>query len=159
MAKNKKKTEEQPLSKNKAIRRFHTDVNALASLVNEQIFENCRNYYWVGDEVGGICDFDDVDFLTPTEMVLILENNLTYDQYEEWRNADLDYNADKEASQQRHINLDSWLRGARYEMFDKQTTVPSGKPEVSIKADAEEDRKRLSEAERSLLDAIDSAKF
>lgn len=153
MAKNKKKTEEQPLSKNKAIRRFHTDVNALAALVNEQIFENCRNYYWVGDEVGGLCDFDGVDFLTPTEMVLILENNLTYDQYAEWRNAGLDYNADKEASQQRHINLDSWIRGARYEMFDK-ATVPSGSPEGS-----EEARKRLSEAERSLLDAIDSAKF
>lgn len=159
MAKNKKKTEEQTLSKNKAIRRFHTDVNALASLVNEQIFENCRNYYWVGDEVGGICDFDDVDFLTPTEMVLILENNLTYDEYEEWRNADLDYNADKESSQQRHINLVSWIRGARYEMFDKQATVPSGKPEVPMKADTEETRKRLSEAERSLLDVIDYDKF
>ena len=159
MAKNKKKTEKQPLSKNKAIRRFHTDVNALASLVNDQIFENCRNYYWVGDDVGGLCDFDDVDFLTPTEMVLILENNLTYDQYAEWRNADLDYNADKEASQKRHINLDSWIRGARYEMFNKQATAPSVKPEVSMKADAEEARKRLSEAERSLLDAIDSAKI
>lgn len=88
-------------------------------------------------------------------MVLILENNLTYDQYAEWRNADLDYNADKEASQQRHINLDSWIRGARYEMFDKQDTAHSGKPEVSM----EEARKRFSEAERSLLDAIDSAKF
>lgn len=124
MEKNKKNTEEQPLSKNKAIRRFHTDVNALASLVNEQIFENCRNYYWVGDEVGGICDFDGVDFLTPTEMVLILDNNLTYDQYAEWRNADLDYNENREPSQQRHINLVSWLRGARYEMFDRPTTVP-----------------------------------
>lgn len=159
MAKNKKKTEDQPLSKNNAIRRFHTDVNALAALVNEQIFENCRNYYWVGDEVGGLCDFDGVDFLTPTEMVLILENNLTYDQYAEWRNADFDYNADKEASQQCHINLDSWLRGARYEMFDQQTTAPTGKPEASMKADTEEARKRLSEAERSLLDAIVSAKF
>lgn len=159
MAKNKKKTEEQPLSKNKAIRRFHTDVNALAALVNEQIFENCRNYYWVGDEVGGLCDFDGVDFLTPTEMVLILEHGMTYDQYAEWRNADFDYNADKEASQQRHINLDSWLRGARYEMFDQQTTAPTGKPEASMKADTEDARKRLSEAERSLLDAIVSAKF
>ena len=153
MAKNKKKTGEQPLSKNKVIRRFHNDVNALAALVNEQIFENGRNYYWVGDDVGGLCDFDDVDFLTPTEMVLILENNLTYDQYAEWRNADLDYNADKEASQKRHINLDSWLRGARYDMFDKQATVPSGKPEVSMKADAEETRKRLSDAARSRRDA------
>lgn len=158
MAKNKKKTEEQPLSKNKAIRRFHTDVNALAALVNEQIFENCRNYYWVGDEVGGLCDFDGGDFLTPTEMVLILENELTYDQYAEWRNAGLDYNADKEDSQQRYINLNSWICGARYEMFDK-TTVLFGSPEVSVKADTEEARKRLSEAERSLFDAIDSTKF
>lgn len=158
MAKNKKKTEEQPLSKNKAIRRFHTDVNALAALVNEQIFENCRNYYWVGDEVGDLCDFDGGDFLTPTEMVLILENELTYDQYAEWRNAGLDYNADKEDSQQRYINLNSWICGARYEMFDK-TTVLFDSPEVSVKADTEEARKRLSEAERSLFDAIDSAKF
>ena len=157
MAKNKKKTEEHPLSKNKAIRRFRTDVNAIAALVNEQIFENCRNYYWVGDEVGGLCDFDGVDFLTPTEMVLILENELTYDQYAEWRNAGIDYNADKESSQQRHINLDSWIRGARYEMFDKNT-VHSGSTEVSVNFDTEEDHKRLSDVERSFLDVIDAAK-
>lgn len=158
MAKSREKAEAKSLPKDKAIRRFREDSNALANLVNEQLFEGGRNFYWIGDEVGGLCDFDGVDFLSPTEMVLILENGITYEQYAEWRDASLDYNADKEVSQHRHINLHSWLLGARYEMFDK-TTVPSGSPEVYVKDDTEEARKRLSDTERSLLDAIDTEKF
>ena len=118
MAKSREKAEAKSSPKDKAIRRFRKDANALATLVNEQLFEGGRNFYWIGDEVGGLCDFDGVDFLSPTEMVLILEQGITYEQYAEWRDASLDYNADKEVYQHHYINLHSWLLGARYEMFD-----------------------------------------
>ena len=47
-------------------------------------------------------------------MVRILDNDIDYDEYSEWRNANLDNN--------RYINLKSWLMGARHEMFKEEET-------------------------------------
>ena len=93
------------------IEMFKTACNCLAALVNQQLFDGCRNWYWIGDEVGGACDFEECDVLNPEDMVRIVENGLTYDEYAEWRDANLDNN--------RYINLKSWLMGARHEMFNK----------------------------------------
>lgn len=84
----------------------------LAELINQRLFDGCRNPYWIGDVVGGICDFDGTDTITADDMVLIIENNMTYEQYAEWRNANLD-NGDK------YINLKSWLMGLRHDMLVK----------------------------------------
>lgn len=43
----------------------------------------------------------DTDFLSPEDMVRIIENDITYDEYAEWREANLDHNS--------YINLKSWL--------------------------------------------------
>ena len=59
-----------------------------------------------------MCDFGDVAVLNLKEMMLIIENNTTYDEYAEWRNANLDNN--------RYINLKSWLMGLRHDMLDKE---------------------------------------
>ena len=88
-------------------------LNLLCVAVNRQIFEGCREWHWVGDAVGGVCCFDDTDFLNTEDMLLILEKNITYEQYEEWHCAELD-NPDI------HINLRSWLRGARHQMLEKR---------------------------------------
>lgn len=85
--------------------------NTLAELVNKQLFDGCRQWYWIGNEVGGVCDFDCIDVLNPEDMVRIIENGLTYDEYAEWRDANLDNG--------RYINLRSWLMGARHDMLDK----------------------------------------
>ncbi|MDD6495788.1 MAG: hypothetical protein PUF47_04400 [Prevotella stercorea] len=84
----------------------------MAVSVNQQLFYGCRQWYWVGGDVGGVCDFEDVDVLNLEDMVLIIEKNMTYDEYAEWRDANLDNN--------RYINLKSWLMGIRHDMLDKE---------------------------------------
>ena len=97
--------------KNKVVTMFQSYCNQLATLVNDQLFDGCREWYWIGDEVGGACDFEETDVLNPEDMVRIIENGLTYDEYAEWRDANLDH--------AQYINLKSWLMGARHEMFNK----------------------------------------
>ena len=95
-----------------AVSMFHGACTMLATLVNEQLFDGCREWYWIGDEVGGACDFEETDVLNPEDMVRIIENGLTYDEYAEWRDANIDNN--------RYINLKSWLMGARHYVLDKE---------------------------------------
>lgn len=94
------------------IQQFYSACNALAHAVNLLLFDGMRNPYWVADEVGGICDFEDTDFLTPEDMVLILKANLTYDEYAEWRDANIKYGETKG-----NINLKSWLKSCRFSMI------------------------------------------
>lgn len=96
----------------RALANFDTACRDLVNLVNDQLFESSRSPYWVADEVGGICDFGDTDFLTPEEMVLILKHGVSYDDYVEWREANLDH--------AQYINLKSWLMGARHDMLNKE---------------------------------------
>lgn len=90
------------------VRVFKKACDDLAELVNEQLFDGCREWYWIGDEVGGACDFDECDVLSPEDMVRVIDNNMTYDEYAEWRDTNLDNN--------RYINLKSWLKGERHSM-------------------------------------------
>lgn len=100
------------------LKQYKNACNLLAAAVNEQLFEGCRDWYWIGDKAGGVCDFDGCDTFSPDDMLIIIEKDVTYEQYADWRNAGLEYNDGKEECQQKWINLDSWLMGARYEMFD-----------------------------------------
>lgn len=93
------------------IEMFKTACNRLAIFVNMQLFDGCRKWYWISDEVGGACDFEEADVLHPDDMVRIIDNNMSYDEYTEWRDANLDH--------AQYINLKSWLMGARHEMFNK----------------------------------------
>lgn len=95
-----------------AIWRFKGACNVLAELVNNQLFEIPRDWYWVGGKPGGVCDFGDTDFLTPEDMVLLLEHKYTYNQYVEWREVNLRH------SEKGFISLRSWIMGARHEMFN-----------------------------------------
>ena len=93
---------------------FRYACNQLANIVNEQLFDGCRSCHWIGGEVGGSCDFDETDILKLDDMVRIIENNMTYDAYAEWRDANLDNN--------RNINLKSWLMGIRHDMLKEKET-------------------------------------
>ena len=106
---NKKKLN---ISQKETIELFKTTCNCLAELVNMQLFDGCRKWSWIGDEGGGACDFEEADVLNPEDMVRIIENNMTYDEYAEWRDANLDDG--------RYINLKSWLMGARHDMLNKE---------------------------------------
>ena len=99
-------------SQKKTVDMFRVACDGLAASVNQQLFDGSRKWYWIGDEVGGVCDFEETDVLNPEDMVRIIENGLTYDEYAEWREANLDNN--------RYINLNSWLMGLRHDMLDKE---------------------------------------
>lgn len=94
------------------IQQYKDSCNKLAEIVNKQLFDGCRRWYWIGEEVGETCDFDECDVLNPEDMVRIIENGITYDQYAEWREANLDDG--------RYINLKSWLMGARHDIFKEE---------------------------------------
>lgn len=102
-----------------AIWRFKASCNVLAKLVNKQLFEDSRDWYWIGEKPGGSCDFGDTDFLTPEEMVLVLEHRLTYDEYVEWRDANIAY-----IERKGFINLKSWIMGCRHDMLADKPTYP-----------------------------------
>ena len=91
---------------------FRESCDRLAELVNQQLFDGCRKWYWIGNEVGGMCDFEESDVLNPEDMVLIIENGLTYDEYAEWRDANLDNNP--------YIDFKSWLMGLRHDMLKEE---------------------------------------
>ncbi|MBQ0074566.1 MAG: hypothetical protein KBT34_10265 [Prevotella sp.] len=81
----------------------------LAEAINKKLFDGCREWHWVGDMIGGVCCFDDTDFINVEDMILIVDKDVDYDTYAEWRNAESDH-------PHQHINLRSWLMGARHEM-------------------------------------------
>ena len=99
----------------KIIKQYKDSCNELAELVNTQLFDGRRKWYWIGDEVGGAWDFEETDVLNPEDRVRIIENGLTYDEYAEWRDANLDNG--------RYINLKSWLMGARHDMFKEENNI------------------------------------
>ena len=103
------------LKQKEIVQHFKDSCNKLAESVNKQLFDGCRRWYWIGEEVGGACDFEGCDVLNPEDMVRIIENGLTYDQYSEWREANLDDG--------RYINLKSWLMGLRHDMLDKENNI------------------------------------
>ena len=80
----------------------------LVKITNKQLFDGFRSTYWIGGVCGGLCCFDDTDFLSPEEMALIIRHEVTYEQYAEWREANF--------ANERKINLQSWLKGARHSM-------------------------------------------
>ena len=99
-------------SQKETIELFKFACNSLATAVNKQIFDDCRKWYWIGDDVGGVCDFDSVDTLNADDMVRIIEHGMTYDEYAEWRDANID--------NKRYINLRSWLMGLRHDMLKEE---------------------------------------
>lgn len=152
MAQDKNDNKQEAPEKDKAleaINAFQQSCLDLAEQVNERLFEGCRSPYWVGGVVGGTCDFDGVDFLTPEEMVLILMHHMTYEQYSEWSEANIAH-ADKD----HYINLQSWLMGARYEMFDGKTAVTIPKESNDGSMSLEEMEARLEEAKQSFEKAL-----
>lgn len=98
--------------KNKVVAMFHSYCNRLATLVNDQLFDGCRDWSWIGDEVGGTCDFEESDILNTEDMVRILKHNISYDDYAAWREANL--------NNEKYINLKSWLMGLHHDMLDEK---------------------------------------
>lgn len=103
-----------------AVKKFREACNSLAGQINVKLFEDYCQWWWVGDEIGGVCCFGDSDFLRPEEMVLILEEDVTYEQYEEWQCANLENDS--------YINLQSWLNGCRHNMLENGQSEENKEP-------------------------------
>jgi len=71
------------------IKQYDNACNLLAALVNKRLFDGERQWWWVADEVGGVCCFDDTDYLTPGEMKYILAHGIDYAHYAAWRDANM----------------------------------------------------------------------
>ena len=79
----------------------------LVEITNKQLFGGIRQTCWIGGVCGGLCCFD-IDLLSPEEMVLIIQYEVTYEQYVEWQEANF--------ANESKINLQSWLKGTRHSM-------------------------------------------
>ena len=97
-----------PINDIRAVVNYWDACEKLVDIINEKLFDDSRDPYWIGGVCGGVCDFGDTDFLDPEEMSLIIREKVTYEQYVEWREANL--------ASECKINLQSWLKGARHSM-------------------------------------------
>lgn len=78
--------------------------------------ENVKYWYWIGDNIGETLDMDDW-ILNMGDIVRIVDNNMTFEDFSEW------YTQWAEMPNDTCINLHSWLMGARPEMLKKNTTI------------------------------------
>lgn len=92
---------------------FEVACYELAEKVNKQLFNGERNWRWVNDVIGDVCDFENADFININEMALIVAKKLSYETYAEWRDANI-------ASDKGIINLSSWLKGCRHSMLNER---------------------------------------
>ncbi len=104
------------MTKKEIIKTYENACNLLACSVNKCLFDDSRSWYWVDNEIGGICDFGDTDFLTSEEMKLILQSDMTYEEYKEWRESNIKYAESKGV-----IDLYPWLLGRRHKMLKGKT--------------------------------------
>ena len=103
--------------RNAAVKRYRDACEILRTTLRDMYFPENDRSYWIGDDIGGLCDFGDTSIISASDIALLIEKNVSYDSFDEWANAGLDYNADKPESERKYINLKSWLMGARYEML------------------------------------------
>lgn len=70
--------------------------------------------YWIGDEVGGCLDINDYYVVDMPEIVLLVDNCIGFDEFDEW------YGQCCDEENAHRINLRSWIMGARAEMFKEK---------------------------------------
>lgn len=63
--------------------------------------------YWVGEDVGGVLDYDGAFSISMEEIIFCVENDVTEEQYEEWQN----YICDAAEFGFSTPNLKSWMKG------------------------------------------------
>lgn len=89
----------------KIISDFTSACNALAEAVNQQLFSGLRLGYWVAH--GSLYDFGVTDLITTAEMLIILQQQVTFEEYYEWTDFNLSH------CEQEPIPLSAWLKKHR----------------------------------------------
>ena len=78
-------------------------------------FNNRDDAYWMGHEKGDLIQLGDRFFLSMEEVVLIVDNAMSYDDMAEWYAQCVKRDENSPAA-----NLWSWLKGARPEMMNPE---------------------------------------
>lgn len=92
---------------------YESVCDTYAQRLIEQLGMRKDDAYWVSDEIGSTFAYGDNYFLTMEEIVLLVDNCIGYDEFDEW------YSQWTDMEREYRINLRSWIMGARPEMFEK----------------------------------------
>ena len=76
---------------------------------------DCKCSYWIGGEVGGVCDVDGWIFINMQDVVYCVENGVTSKEYEQWQ----DYGVKCAKYHLPIMNLNAWHKGAPRHDFTK----------------------------------------
>lgn len=91
---------------------YEAVCDTYAQLLIEKLGLRKECSFWVSDEIGGTFAYGDYYYLNMEEIVMLVDNCIGYDEFDEWYSQWTDF--DKE----NRINLSSWIMGARPEMFN-----------------------------------------
>lgn len=91
---------------------YEAVCDTYAQRLIEQLGLNKDDAYWVSDEIGGTFAFGDNYFLNMEEIILLVDNCIGYDEFDEW------YCQWTDMDREHRINLRSWIMGARQRMFN-----------------------------------------
>lgn len=80
-----KETTVDPATNVKLTNGYKKICNRIAETVNQQLFDGSRSWYWIGEDGCELCDFGDIDVLSIETMSCIIEKNVSYEEYVEWR--------------------------------------------------------------------------
>lgn len=90
---------------------YEAVCDTYAQRLIEQLGLSEDEAYWVSDDIGGTFAYSDSYFLSMEDIVMLVDNCIGYDEFNEWYNQWTDFdNKDR-------TNLRSWIMGARPEMF------------------------------------------
>lgn len=82
-------------------------------------FMNREDAYWIGDEPGGVLAVGiDAYFLNMETVVLVVDNAMSYEDFDEWYIQWTDYDMETWEPKPNRINLESWLKGARPDIIN-----------------------------------------
>lgn len=93
---------------------YEAVCDTYAQRLIEQLGLNKDDAYWVSDDIGGTFAFSDIYFLSMEEIIMLVDNCIGYDEFDDWYIQWADFDSDN------RTNLRFWIMGARPEMFNKQ---------------------------------------
>lgn len=95
-------------------------LNEYEAICNEIVekFAKKQGYsewYWIGDTIGGVADFNGSYTFTFDEIVLDMKTKQPKGFIQQWQNEGLDFN--RENTESKWINYKSYIMGLRYKMI------------------------------------------
>ncbi len=93
---------------------YNIVCDTYAQRLIEQFDLNKEESYWVSNEIGVTLAYSDYYFISMDEVVLLVDNLVSFAEFVEWYEQWTDFDSDN------RINLRSWIMGARPGIFKKK---------------------------------------